>query len=125
MLPRKARLRKREDFNLVYKKGKLISVKILKLFVYSKDESLQRCGFSISKKISKKAVIRNKIKRRLSHAFREEHLKLKDNIDLIFVAKPEIVEQDFKYIKKSVIILLQKAKLYVNVDLNKDETQIK
>jgi ribonuclease P protein component len=122
MLPRKARLRKREDFNLVYKKGKLFSVKILKLFILSKDESLQRCGFSISKKISKKAVVRNKIKRRLSHAFREEYIQLKDNIDLVFVAKPEIVDQDFKYIKKSVKSLLEKAKLYT--DLDKDDSQL-
>jgi ribonuclease P protein component len=58
----------------------------------------------------------------LSHAFREEYVQLKDNVDLVFVAKPEIVDQDFKYIKKSVKNLLEKAKLYTNLD--KDETQV-
>jgi len=49
----------------------------------------------VSKKISKKAVVRNKIKRRLRHICRE-NLK---NGNFIIVVKKDISNEDFKIIE--------------------------
>ena len=113
MLAREARLRKNKDFDKVYKKGKSYSSKILKMYVLTSDLPIQRCGFSISKKVSKKAVERNKLKRRLSFIFREESKKIKDGIDIIFVARTEIISLDFSELEILVKNLLSKADIYV------------
>ncbi len=113
MLAREARLRKNKDFDKVYKKGKSYSSKILKMYVLTSDLPFQRCGFSISKKVSKKAVERNKLKRRLSFIFREESKKIKDGIDIIFVARTELISLAFSELEILVKNLLSKADIYV------------
>jgi len=60
------------------------------LFFYKKSEDL-RVSPVVSKKISKKAVIRNKIKRRIRHLARE----LKRG-DFVIIAKRDISESNFK-----------------------------
>ncbi len=72
-----------------------------------------RVGFVVSKKIHKRAVVRNRIKRLMRENIR---LILKnslcDNINLyqslIFMAKNEIVDKDLIEIRKSILILLNK-----------------
>ena len=49
----------------------------------------------VSKKISKKAVVRNKIKRRIRHLFRESESKGK----YVVVVKEDISDKDFKKIE--------------------------
>lgn len=112
MLSRKLRLRKRQDFDSVYKKGKSYSCKYLKVYVLNTDLPQQRCGFSISKKVSKKAVERNKLKRQLSFVLREELKSLKNGMDIVFVVRGVILELSFDDIKYNVKELLKKANLY-------------
>lgn len=112
MLAREARLRKNKDFDFVYKKGICYSSRFLLLFVLKNKLPSQRCGFSISKKISKKATDRNKLKRHLSHIYGEETSKLDKSIDLIFVARKNILDLDFLTLKSTVGGLLRKANLY-------------
>lgn len=112
MLAREARLRKNKDFDFVYKKGICYSSRFLLLIVLKNKLPSQRCGFSISKKISKKATDRNKLKRHLSHIYGDEKFKLEKGIDLIFVARKNILDLDFKTLKITVNDLIRKANLY-------------
>lgn len=112
MLARKLRLRKRQDFDSVYKKGKSYSCKYLKLYILNTDLPLQRFGFSISKKVSKKAFERNKLKRQLSFVLREELNNLKTGTDIIFVVRNIILDLSYNDIKYNVRELLKKANLY-------------
>lgn len=113
MLARELRVRKRQDFDSVYKKGKSFSCKYLKIYVLSTDLPKQRCGFSISKKVSKKAVERNKLKRQISFILKEELKILKNNVDLVFVVRNSILDLPFNEIKFNVKELLKKADLYI------------
>ena len=66
-------IKKRADFLAIGKYGKRFSCPYFVLITKkrpdnSSDES--RCGFTVSKKVSKKAVTRNRIKRRLREACR-------------------------------------------------------
>lgn len=112
MLARELRLRKRQDFDSVYKKGKSYSCKYLKVYVLNTDLPRQRYGFSISKKVSKKAVERNKLKRQLSFVIREELKSLKNGTDVIFVIRNVILDLSFNDMKNNVTELLKKANLY-------------
>ena len=112
MLPKKERLRKKRDFDLVYQKGDRYSGKIILLFVLKNESPNSRCGFSISKKVSKKAVIRNKLRRRLGSIYREERNKLDKHVDLVFVARQHIEELSFADLKVLVTGLFEKAGIY-------------
>ena len=65
----------------------------------------------VSKKISKKAVIRNKVKRRLREAVRIILPRIKPCYDIIFFTRPGIEQKDFSEIKEAVSNLLSKAGL--------------
>ena len=115
MLARELRVKKRQDFDSVYKKGKSYSCKYLKVYVLSTDLPIQRFGFSISKKVSKRAVDRNKLKRQISFIIREELHSLKSNIDLVFVLRSSILDLPFAEMKSNINNLLEKANLYKQV----------
>jgi ribonuclease P protein component len=112
MLARKERLRKSRCFDSVYRKGNCHSSKDLLVYILPNDLTYQRCGFSISKKVSKKAVERNKLKRRLSFIFREESKKIIPNLDIVFVARKSLIDFSFAELTAIVQKLLEKAKLY-------------
>ena len=76
------RMRKNGHFQRVYKKGKPAAARELTL-LYLKGPRLL-VGFSVSKKVGG-AVTRNKIKRRLRAAFREELPKLRPGLYVIAV----------------------------------------
>ncbi len=112
MLPRKARLRRNRDFDSVYKRGKCYPGKDLILHVLATDPENQKFGFSISKKVSKRAVDRNRLKRQLSHVVREELKYLQKGVDVIFVVRKNLLNLSFSDLKFVVKSLLEKAKLY-------------
>lgn len=79
-MPRAYRLRRRQDFQLVYQKGRrragtYMSVTVLtNALSATSSGSTQlssRFGIVIGKKVSKRAVVRNRIKRRIKGAIRE------------------------------------------------------
>lgn len=69
-LNKKNRLKKKLDFEDVFKKGKAVNGSFL-FIKYKKNRlGVSRFGFVVSAKVAKKAVERNKIRRILSEAVR-------------------------------------------------------
>ncbi|MEA3293180.1 MAG: ribonuclease P protein component, partial [Patescibacteria group bacterium] len=83
------------------------------LFVKIKNNGmdLNRFGFIVSKKVSKKAVIRNKIKRRLREIIKARIAKMKQGYDIIILVYPEIKEKSFLEIENIVDKIFKKVKL--------------
>ncbi len=104
-------LKKNKEFKKVYSTGE--SWVTANLVLYTKPNNLaeNRCGFSISKKIGK-AVIRNKLRRRLKEILRLNDHKMKKGYDLIFIARKAVVELDYKKLERNVYKLLQKAGIW-------------
>ncbi len=73
------------------------------LKVAKNNEAGPRVGIVVSKKVSKKAVTRNKIKRKV-RSFLEKNIKRGDNRDLLFLIKkePEDYEELYKEINKNL-----------------------
>lgn len=111
MLSKKYRLQKDKDFDLVFKKGKNLDSEFLFLKLRKNDLEISRFGFILSKKISKNATVRNKIKRRLREVVRKELGNIKSGFDIIIVAKPRIVGKDYLEIREGVGGLLREAGL--------------
>ena len=69
---------------------------------------LNRFGFVVSSKVSNKAVVRNKIKRRLREIVKKEINSIPSGYDIVIVAKKTTVGLDFKDFKKAAVELIGK-----------------
>ena len=108
------RLKKRKQFNWTFKNGQSVFADDL-ILVFTKSWAKDyKVGFSVTKKIGK-AVIRNKVKRRLKSIVTNYQNNIVERHTLIFVAKPTIVDKPFETIKSQVEMLLKKAKLYKEI----------
>jgi ribonuclease P protein component len=65
----------------------------------------------VSKKITKKAVERNMIKRRLRDIARELHKKLNNDFDIVISVKKPVLGSTFEEQKKILEMMFNKAKL--------------
>ncbi|MBQ7408643.1 MAG: ribonuclease P protein component [Clostridia bacterium] len=101
------RLKRRSDFDLVFKKGKRCYAKSL-LLVYVKARDL-KIGYSVSKK-NGKAVIRNRIKRLLRACMREYTSSFKGGYYIVIVPKPSD-DYSFKRYNEDIKYLLCKENL--------------
>jgi len=111
MLPKRNRLKKKKDFENVFKKGESFKEDFLILKVVPNCSNLIRFGFIVSQKISKKATLRNKIRRKLSELVRLKMKKLKKGIDVVLMTLPGIETKDFWEIEESIDKLFKKAKI--------------
>ena len=111
MLPKINRLKKKRDFEIVFEKGKSSRDNFLALRAAPNNSEISRFGFIVSKKISKKAVVRNKIRRRLSFAIEQEIKNIKKGVDVILVALPGIEKKEFSEIQEAVKGALNRVKL--------------
>lgn len=110
MLPKTFRLKKKYEFNYIYKKGKSSHTKELTLFYSKNKNNHKRVGFSVSKKYGN-AVERNRIKRVLREVLRQMLPNLKDEFNYIFIVKNEIKSKEFNQIFKIVNNILDKNDL--------------
>lgn len=92
------RLKKQKDFDLLKKKGKQVSTDLFNYVYLQEDTKRKQIGFVVSKKISKKAVARNKIRRRLSEAVRLLLPRIKPGVKAIFFVKQKIKNSSYQEI---------------------------
>ncbi|NOX55843.1 MAG: ribonuclease P protein component [Planctomycetes bacterium] len=85
-LPRKARLRKTDEFQQVYKGGQRAGDGHLLVFAAPNTLGWTRVGVSVSRKHGK-AVRRNRLKRLLREAFRLSQHELPSGLDLILIPR--------------------------------------
>ena len=111
MLKKEFRLRKQRDFENVFKKGFYFSDDFLLLKIVKNNLPVSRFGFIVSKKISKKAVERNRVKRLLRESIRSMQKDIRIGFDAVFISKTGIVGKEFKEVNKSVGELLKKSGL--------------
>ncbi len=112
MLAKENRLSKKKDFDNVFQFGRSSYNKILGVKVVKNNLNKNRFGVIVSNKISKKAVVRNRLKRQIKAILREENQKLKIGFDCVIISLPAILEVDFNQIKKSIIGRFNKLRLY-------------
>lgn len=111
MLPEVNRLKKKKDFERVFKEGKGFKEDFLFLKIVKNNLKESRFGFVVSQKVSKKAVLRNKIKRRLREIIRLSLPKVKKGIDGVLIIKAEIKTKTFLGAEEAINKLFKKAKI--------------
>ncbi|MBB5174782.1 ribonuclease P protein component [Texcoconibacillus texcoconensis] len=103
------RLKKNEEFQEVFKKGKSFANRQLVLYkCENQNQEHFRVGLSVSKKIGN-AVVRNQIKRYLREAIRHMDPPLKGGYDYIVIARKPIRNMSSNDIQKSLHHVSKKA----------------
>lgn len=89
MLPIQNRLKKGKDFQKAFKEGKVFFQEDIVLKCAKNGLAVSRIGFSIGKKVTKKAVQRNRIRRVLREAFHQHLKNIKAGFDIIIIYSPK------------------------------------
>lgn len=117
MLPKKFRLHADNDIKRLVRGGKTFFLPQLTLKYQINDQKALRIGFVVSTKVDKKAVIRNKVKRRMREALRAELDNIKNGNDLLFIAKKSCIDLSLVELKKQIQFALKTTHLYKEADV--------
>lgn len=112
MLEKKNRIRLNKEFDHVFKTGQSFYAGGIGIKSTNNTQNITRFGFLVGLKVDKKAVIRNRIKRRLREIAQQELPKIKDFYDIVVIALPAIREMEFELIEKNFKSALKKLNLY-------------
>lgn len=111
MLPKLHRLRKDTDIKRVFRIGKGHKEDFLFLKLVKNDLKASRFAFIAGQKVSKKAVIRNKIKRRLREAVGSKMPNIKKGFDVVATAQKGLETRSFEELSAATEKILKKAGL--------------
>lgn len=108
-LPRSLRFPIRKEGKILQKEGRRYFNPLFTI-VYKNNpaQTTSRAAFIISKKISPKAVVRNKLKRQLSDIIRKDLESPKHPIDLLIILKPQILKENSEKTKQEILGALHK-----------------
>jgi ribonuclease P protein component len=102
MLPRVNRLLKKKDFDNVWKSGRSAFGRLLGVKAIKNELIENRFGITVGLKFSKKAVERNKIKRRLREILRRKSPSMNPGFDVAITVLPAARLSDFEDLKKEI-----------------------
>ena len=111
MLSREYKLKRDKDFKSVFKQGRYYRSNFIGIKFLKNNLKFNRFAFVVGLKISKKAVIRNKIRRQLEEIIRLNFDQVKISFNLILLPEKGIINKNYQEIKKELINLLKKIKL--------------
>lgn len=111
MLPKKNRLKKKKDFENIFKGGKGYKEDFLYLKIIKNNLKSSRFGFIVGKNFSKKAAVRNRIRRQLRELIKNNLSKITSGIDGVIIVRPGLQITDFWDLEEKVVNLLKKSKL--------------
>lgn len=106
MLPKRHRLTQSKDIGRVRRYGKRAGDQLLTLYVLPARSADVRVGFSVSKRVGK-AVVRNKVKRRLRESIRHELPRTRRGQDILVVARPAAAFASYHELSQAVQDLLK------------------
>ena len=95
-------LKKTWQFRNVYGQGKSKADKNLVVYSLENGTSLNKLGFSISKKACGNSVSRNKIKRLIKENYRLLESDLKKGFDFVIIARQPVTQATFYQVKSSL-----------------------
>lgn len=103
-------LRRKEDFNRVYKKGKSTGDRYVVIFCLKNDLGFNRISYLASKKVGN-SVKRNRARRLMRESVRTTDLKFEQGYDIIIIARNTINDRKCADVKKSIEAAAKRLKL--------------
>lgn len=104
-------VRDSKDFENAIKMGKRISNQHYIIYIVSNKKEYYRFGISVGKKISNKAVIRNKLKRQLKSIIDNNKNLYQNYQDYIIIMKRNCLESNYQELENSFLNIINKITL--------------
>ena len=106
MLKKENRLRSKKEFEAVKAGGCMHQTKYFGWLELRVGEGGKQFGMIISKKISKRAVDRNRIRRRLAESIKNNLERVEEGVRVLVLGKKEILNVGEKQIEEELQLLL-------------------
>ena len=103
-------IKKKEQFQLIYKSGRKLRGERIDIFIKSAGDKTGQVGFSTSRRL-KRAVDRNRAKRLMKEIYRLHQDHVQKCYDYIFLWKKEVTGCNYLEAEREVICLLEDAGL--------------
>lgn len=116
MLKKINRLTKDKDFNNVFKNNNSSYDKIIGVKIVVNKLGYCRFGILVSNKVSKEAVERNRIKRKIREIIQPKLLLFKQGYDCVIITLPQILNKKYQEIEESINKHFKKLRLYKKID---------
>src|SRR6266571_2226304 len=113
-MQKELRLRTRNEFQQVFRRGRSFAHPLLVLRAYPTSRPLTRYGFVVGKTLGN-AVRRNYVRRILREAARQSPVV--NGWDIVLIARPALAHTPFCEMKETLQLLLHRARL-VSVEQN-------
>ena len=97
------RLRKKSGFSHVQEHGRKLYSKHFVILVSGTDLPQSRLGVTITRKIDSRAVVRNRIRRRVREVFRLNRHLLERCCDIVVIARSHAQECSFADIRREIL----------------------
>jgi len=103
-------LKKNYEFRRLYHKGKSVATPYVVVYMKRTGRSTNQLGITVSNKIGK-AVVRNKVRRRLREIYRLHEGEFRRGYDLVFVARGRSVGASYAQLEAAVLKACRQLKL--------------
>ena len=98
------------EFRRIYRKGKSAVAPTMVLYCQRNRQGRTRLGVTVSTKLGK-AVVRNRVRRRLREIWRLHKKDMEQGWDIILVARVRAVETSYQKLEKAYLRLLDEVGL--------------
>ncbi len=98
------------EFMFMYRRGKSFAADCIVIYFRKNNKSHIRLGITVTKKVGK-AVVRNRVRRRIREAFSELCPGISRSCDIIIVARTKAAESSYSEIRSAMKYLMHKAEL--------------
>ncbi len=106
---RDRRLRKSSDFQLLRERGISRAHPLLILRAARNELPYSRFGFIVGRRVAAKAVIRNRLRRRLREIVRRASVQ--GGWDVLLIARKAAIEEQYETLQEAVLELVRRAGL--------------
>ena len=97
-------LKKNQDFQKVYRKGKSYANKYLVMYVLENQSGKNRLGISVSKKVGN-SVVRHRLTRLIRESYRLNEIVFKQGLDIVVIARVTAKGKGYKEINSALLHL--------------------
>lgn len=104
-------VKENRDFRRIYRRGRSVVTPYLVLYCQKNAGGNTRLGVTVSTKLGK-AVIRNRVRRRLREIWRLHLSEMRPGWDIILVARGRSVSAAYRKIDKAYCVALQQLGLW-------------
>ncbi|HZJ40713.1 MAG TPA: ribonuclease P protein component [Candidatus Saccharimonadales bacterium] len=111
MLKKENRIGLNKEFDRAFKAGQSFYGKILGIKCVPNDRINNRFGILINTKVSKKAVVRNKIRREIREIIKKRLESLKPGNDFVIIVFPLILDKNNEEIASEIDFSLKKLRV--------------